>query len=306
MKNILITGASGFIGSALIKRIQLDKDLQKYKLFAVDKHNGEFEDSVEFIKMRVESNNFIDLVKDIAPAKCFHLAAQTSGYLSEKNPSIDIETNVSGVSNLCLALKDLPITEINFTSSMAIYGNMYNEYSGPETSPISVYGITKLSGEFLFKRLKNYGHKLRIFRLFNVYGLGQDLNNLDQGMLSIYIAQALKNAEIIVKGKKNRTRDFIHVDDVTSNLLKGFDELDEGTYDIGTGKEISVENLISLIIKYMELLKLNIPTVKYIDGFKEDVDFSRANPISKIENKIRLEDKIIEILKLSYEQIKNN
>ena len=125
-------------------------------------------------------------------------------------------------------------------------------------------------------------------------------------MLSIYIAQALKNAEIIVKGKKNRTRDFIHVDDVTSNLLKSFDELDEGTYDIGTGKEISVENLISLIIKCMELLKLNIPTVKYIDGFKEDVGFSRANPISKIENKIRLEDKIIEILKLSYEQIKNN
>ena len=93
---------------------------------------------------------------------------------------------------------------------------------------------------------------------------------------------------------------------MTSNLLKDFNELDEGTYDIGTGKEISVENLISLIIKCMELLKLNIPTIKYIDGFKEDVDFSRANPISEIENKIRLEDKIIEILKLSYEQIKNN
>ena len=306
MKNILITGASGFIGSALIKRIQSNKDLQKYKLFAVDKHNGEFSESVEFIKMGVESSNFIDLVKDIAPAKCFHLAAQTSGYLSEKDPNIDIETNICGVSNLCLALKDLPITEINFTSSMAVYGNVFNKYSGPETNPVSVYGITKLSGEFLLKRLKNYGHKLRIFRLFNVYGVGQDLNNLDQGMLSIYIAQALKNSEIIIKGKNNRTRDFIHVDDVTSNLLKNYNELGEGTYDIGTGKEISVENLISLIIKYMDLLRLNIPKVKYIDGFKEDVDFSRSNPINKIENNIKLEDKIIEILKFSNEKIKNN
>ena len=53
-----------------------------------------------------------------------------------------------------------------------------------------------------------------IFRMFNVYGPGQDMNNLKQGMLSIFLAYALKGEKIIVKGDKNRFRDFIYIDDV--------------------------------------------------------------------------------------------
>ena len=57
-------------------------------------------------------------------------------------------------------------------------------------------------------------------RMFNVYGPGQDMKNLKQGMVSIYLAQALKNKRIVVKGSLNRVRDFIYIDDVVDAWFK--------------------------------------------------------------------------------------
>ena len=86
-------------------------------------------------------------------------------------------------------------------------------------------------------------------RLFNVYGPGQDMNNLKQGMVSIYLAQALKNKKIIIKGSLNRVRDFIFIDDVVdawfkASLLKK--NLNQNI-NIGSGIPTSVKELIKLI-----------------------------------------------------------
>jgi len=88
-----------------------------------------------------------------------------------------------------------------------------------------------------------------IMRMFNVYGPGQDLKNLKQGMVSIYLAQAFKKGDIIVKGSFDRFRDFIYIDDVVqawinalNKDLKGFN-----IFNIGSGKKIYVKELLSII-----------------------------------------------------------
>lgn len=58
-------------------------------------------------------------------------------------------------------------------------------------------------------------------RFFNVYGVGQNMDNLRQGMASIFLAMALKDRHVLVKGSKDRFRDFVYIDDVVDAVLKG-------------------------------------------------------------------------------------
>ena len=75
--------------------------------------------------------------------------------------------------------------------------NYLNEKT--ECNPCSFYGVSKLFGEKMFYNLSDYGIKILILRLFNVYGPGQDLKNLNQGMLSIYLSQLINSNNIIFR-----------------------------------------------------------------------------------------------------------
>ena len=86
--------------------------------------------------------------------------------------------------------------------------------------------------------------------MFNVYGPGQDMKNMKQGMMSIYLAQALKNKLIQIKGSLNRSRDFIYIDDVVKIWFKLF-HLKDKNYEInlGSGKATTVKKLVLIIKK---------------------------------------------------------
>ena len=112
--------------------------------------------------------------------------------------------------------------------------------------------------------------------MFNVYGPGQDLNNLRQGMVSIYLAQALKNKKIIVKGSLNRIRDFIYIDDVVNLIwVKSLnDNIYNQTINLSSGEPTSVKKLLSEI-------RLLIPGTKVIKATSTRGDQYRAVGNSK-------------------------
>ena len=104
---------------------------------------------------------------------------------------------------------------------MSVYGeNAENVKETDDCKPVSFYGISKLAGEKILLKLKAYKIKIFIFRLFNVYGPGQNYKNLLQGMLSIYLAQAYKTKKVKVTGSLKRFRDFVFIDDVVNILTK--------------------------------------------------------------------------------------
>jgi UDP-glucose 4-epimerase len=108
---------------------------------------------------------------------------------------------------------------------MSVYGAL-TELPATEESPcvpISFYGVSKYSSEQYLRIYAKLGVPSVALRFFNVYGPGQNLDNLRQGMVSIYLSQALRNKHIEVRGSGDRFRDFVYIDDVVDALCRSLD-----------------------------------------------------------------------------------
>lgn len=242
---ILITGGAGFIGFSLAKKLKEGHDVtlldfssrwkdchHEFKTYSADISNYESLSNLD---------NDFDVV--------FHLAAQSSGYISLIKPEEDADWNAKGTLNICSFCRSTGVKKIAYTSSMAVYGEGDALTEDVPTNPISNYGVSKLAGELYIRVFQQYGLNHTIFRLFNTYGPGQDLSNLRQGMASIYLAQAIAGNEIKVTGSLDRYRDCVYIDDVTSALETALLEItDNETYNVGTGVPTTVSELINTIL----------------------------------------------------------
>ena len=181
----------------------------------------------------------------------FHLAGQSSGEISFENPVDDLKKNTASTLNLINHGIEFKAKKIIFASSMSVYGNHKKKLKeNLILKPLSCYGVSKLASE---NYLKIFSKKIPYInlRMFNVYGPGQDLSNLKQGMVSIYLAQAIKKNKIIIKGSLNRVRDFIYIDDVVDVWLKTLSgrRILNKDFNVGTGNPTSIKKLISIIKK---------------------------------------------------------
>jgi len=252
MEKILITGVAGFIGSNVASRFLKEG----YSVVGVDDlSSGHIENvpiGIEFIQGDLAEESTIALLpRDCS--KILHLAGQSSGEISFDDPVADLEKNTVSTLNLIhYAIKN-QVERIVYASSMSVYGTVdhskpVNEYH--DCQPLSCYGVGKLASEGY---LRVYQEKLPfvVLRMFNVYGPGQDMNNLRQGMVSIFLAQALRDSNIQVKGSIDRFRDFIYIDDVveiwfraaTSPLVIGH------IINAGTGIKTTVGTLLQHLCK---------------------------------------------------------
>ncbi len=279
MKKYLITGGCGFIGQHLAKRLLKTKCI--IDLIDLPKKKNLIKSSrIKLFKADISNYKIFKKLKskyDIA----FHLAAQTSSRLSEIKTKQDIDSNVIGSYNFCEWAKRRKPKRVVFSSSMSVYGKVANNVQEEKIcNPQSIYGLSKFYSEKIFQRLKDNKIKVTIFRLFNVYGPGQDLKNLNQGMFSIYLSQALKKNSISVTGSLNRYRDFVYIDDTVSALLINPRNKRNWIMNLGTGRKILVKDVIKLIKKELGLKNIKIKIKK---SYAEDTWGTYAN-ISKLKS----------------------
>jgi len=258
--NIFITGGNGFIGYALVTEFLnqnhcvIVMDLIPYKK---SKFCNYFFTTSNFlyIEQKVNDLSWVDNPALANVDLFIHLAAQTSSRVSEENPELDINTNLFG--GYCAARfieKQTPKMTI-FSSSMAVYEVTKRKINEDfKLLPSSLYGVTKVAAENIFEKLSRNGHNITVLRLFNVYGPGQDYRNMIQGMLSIYLAQAIIDKNIYVTGGLNRYRDFIYIDDIVNIFNRVIEKRPNGfnVFNVGTGKKTSVKDLIALIISSLK------------------------------------------------------
>ncbi len=280
-KNFLIIGGAGFIGRSIIKKIDKNK-INIHILDLRDQNRKYFKNkkSIQIYNGDISKRQVFDQLKKKFD-KVFFLAAETSTYLCEQNPLKCMRTNIIGMLNFSEWCRETKPKEIIFTSSMAVYGlKVKNIKETTELNPISNYGISKLIGEKIILQLNKIKIKIKIFRLFNVYGPGQDYNNLDQGMLSIYLIQALKNKKVLIKGSINRYRDFIFIEDVVDVMVSNFKTDKIPIYNLGNGKKIIVKSLLKKIFKNLDF------NYKVIDiGAHTGDTFGSYANINKLRNK---------------------
>jgi len=246
--NILITGGAGFIGTALSKFLadagHAVTLLDLPNRFRADRHNR-FPKLPADIRAAVQLEEFIGQRYQVI----YHLAAQTAAAISQEDPERDVDTNVKGTLNVLNFARRCGAEKIIFSSSMAVYGNARGRI--PESTalaPVSNYGASKVGAEAYIRMFLQYGIRHTVFRLFNVYGPGQDFRNLRQGMASIFMAQAVTGRRIEVTGRFDRYRDFVYIDDVVEALAMAIDGLDDEVYNVGTGTATTVRELIDHIL----------------------------------------------------------
>lgn len=304
--NIIISGGTGFIGTNLCLFLLKKEEINNIVL--IDNFKTSKKDNLKTIKLN-DSKKIVTFIKSsISDSKLiskiskirkrfdifFHLAAQSSGENSFYEPVYDIQTNILGTDNTLSISKKIKVKHYIYSSTMSVYGNIKSRNSIKETyktNPKSIYGLSKLISEKninLFCKSNNI--KYTIFRLFNVYGPHQDLKNLKQGMLSIYLSYLLNKKKLIIKGSQNRTRDFIYVEDLCEAFwLVIKKKPSDKIYNLGTGKSTSVKRLLN----YM-FFNLNIDQKNYkitnLQSTPGDVIGFKAN-ISKLKNFINWQPK---------------
>lgn len=249
MTTVLITGVAGFIGSHVARRF-----LQEgYQVVGVDDLSGgvraNVPEGVEFVQGDLAQTATI-LRLPRGCRKILHLAGQSSGEISFDDPVADLQKNTVSTLNLIRYGIENRVERCVYASSMSVYGAVrdapIDESVAP--APLSCYGVGKLAAE---NYLHVYSKQLPFvaLRMFNVYGPGQNMRNLRQGMVSIYLAQALSNGRIEVKGGLERFRDFIYIDDVVEFWFRAatYPEALGQALNLGTGVRTTVGDLLQRV-----------------------------------------------------------
>ncbi|MGO9079938.1 MAG: NAD-dependent epimerase/dehydratase family protein [Streptosporangiaceae bacterium] len=247
---VLVTGGAGFIGShltdALLARgdeVSVVDDLSAGKRKRLDDRAVLHEASI------IDAAGLADIVAWERPELICHLAAQIDVRASVTRPAFDAHVNVVGTLNVLEAARAAGVRVLMCSSGGALYGRDAPIPSMEDVLPLpeSPYGVGKYCAEQyvdLYNRL--HGTRHSVLRLANVYGPRQDPAG-EAGVVPIFCSRALAGAPPTVYGDGKQTRDYVYVSDAVAAFLASADRNRPGTWNIGTGTEVSVLELAALI-----------------------------------------------------------
>lgn len=232
-KTIFVTGAAGFIGANLVKRLlsdvptasiigidsvndYYDVRLKEYRLEELNKNQN-----FTFIKGNIADKELIDsLFEKYQPAVVVNLAAQAGVRYSITNPDAYIESNLVGFFNILEACRKYPVEHLVYASSSSVYGsNKKVPYSTEDKvdNPVSLYAATKKSNELMAHAYsKLYNIPSTGLRFFTVYGPAGRPD-----MAYFGFTNKLVNGETIkIFNFGNCKRDFTYVDDIVEGVVR--------------------------------------------------------------------------------------
>ncbi|HEX55174.1 MAG: NAD-dependent dehydratase [Candidatus Altiarchaeales archaeon] len=258
-KNILVTGAGGFIGSHLAKRlVELNNNVKCFIRYNSRNDWGfieflpkEIRDNMEIIPSDLRDSDAVrDATEDVDVV--FHLGSLISIPYSYLYPRNSIETNVIGTLNVLVASKENYVERIIHTSTSEVYGTA--QYVPiDERHPLqaqSPYSASKIAADKIAESFyRSYNLPIAIIRPFNTYGPRQSA----RAIIPTIITQAIRSKKIYL-GSLHPTRDFTYVEDVVdafikiSRTKKAIGEV----INVGSGVEISIRDLTYKILSLMD------------------------------------------------------
>jgi UDP-glucose 4-epimerase len=250
---VLVTGGAGFIGSHLVDRLVMEgHEAVVVDNLATGKRRN-INRAARFYKMDIQSWRLERVFRNERPNVVMHLAAQMDVRKSVEDPMFDAQVNVLGTLNVLQQAVRHGVRKVIFSSSGgAIYGEQ-EIYPAPEvhvTKPLSPYGLSKLCGEqYLSYYQRVSGLQAVSLRYANVYGPRQDPEG-EAGVVAIFIQKMLNNEQAVINGNGRQTRDFVFVDDVVEANLAMMGQETQGTYNVGTGVETSINDLFRILIQH--------------------------------------------------------
>ena len=300
MRNVLVTGGAGFIGSSLVRgllaapgadRIAVLDDLSSGKrenLTGVADRAELIEGDVRDRALLAGALTGVDTV--------FHLAAVASVPRTIQEPDYCHEVNLEATFRVLRAAVDAGVRRVVFAASAAAYGNApglpKREDMPPD--PRSPYAVQKLAGEMYLRTFyDSFGLETVALRFFNVYGPRQDPSSPYSGVLSIFSDCLLARRAPTIFGTGEQSRDFIYVDDVVQALLLAAESPNAPgkVYNCGTGRRVSLREVWQTMqrIEGVELPAKSAPE-RPGDVQHSEADITRARRDLGFEPKIELEE----------------
>lgn len=293
MASYLVTGAAGFIGGALAERLVKEGN----EVVTIDNLSTGVESRIPqgcfFIKGNTYDPDIIAKLNRYHFDAIFHIAGQSGGVTCWDDPVYDLNSNVTSTLLLLDYARKTGCKKFIYASSMSVYGdeNPCPVRENDEIKPKTFYAVGKNASEHYMRIYScEYGIKCTALRFNNTYGPGQNMENLRQGMVSIYLAYALKDKHIPVMGNPKRYRDFVYIDDQVEACilaLNGKEECLYNVYTTATNRKTTCEQLV-------ELIRKNLPydiSVEY-NGSTQGDQFGIFCSYEKIYNALGWEPKV--------------
>ena len=247
MKNILVTGGVGFIGSNLIKTL-VEKGFNVISLdnYSTGSKSNETKE-VKYYNLDIEKISKINEPIDL----CFHLAAQSRVQPSFEDPEESFRVNVLGTSRV---MEWARINKIKI-----IYAGSSSKHHDPSDSPYAMY---KFLGEEVCKLYKkSYNVNVEIARFYNVYGPGENIDEKFGNVIGIWKSKVMKGEPLPIVGDGNQKRDFVHVYDIVDGLIKiALTDINHtDAWELGTGINYSINELFKYFKDKFDVKSINIP-----------------------------------------------
>jgi UDP-glucose 4-epimerase len=247
---VLVTGGAGFIGSHLTDALLSRGD----EVAVVDDLSagraGRLPERAVLHKLSVTAAEALaELTADLRPELICHLAAQIDVRTSVVAPAADAAANVVGTVNVLEAARATGARVLFCSTGGALYGRDAPIPSLEDVLPLpeSPYGVAKHCAEQyvgLYNRLHGTAHT--VLRFANVYGPRQDPTG-ESGVVPIFCSQVLAGLRPTIYGDGSQTRDYVYVRDAVAAFLAAADRGRPGTWNIGTGREVTVLELAEVI-----------------------------------------------------------
>lgn len=255
MKQCVVTGGAGFIGSNLTRRLAE----QGLEVTVIDNlSTGRLEnlagltERIRFIEGDIRDSALLREAFHGAEV-VFHQAAIASVQASVDDPATCNAVNLTGTLNVLLAAKEAGVRRVVFASSSAVYGDSEALPLDEKTpaNPLSPYAITKRAGELYCRAFASlYGLDTACLRYFNVFGPRQNPDSEYSAVIPKFVLAALSGRSPVVYGDGEQSRDFIFVEDVIeANLLAAAHpgRLGGRAINVGTGSQTSLNQLLQAL-----------------------------------------------------------
>jgi UDP-glucuronate decarboxylase len=279
MVRILITGAAGNIGSALVDRLLREPG---YSIVGVDnfltgsRAKLPHPANPHFTFVQADVNDFSGLKEIMSNGFdfVFHYAAVVGVQRTLENPIL-VLNDIQGVKNVLDLCRDTGVKRVFFSSSSEVYGEPVefpqNETTTPLNSRLPYAVVKNVAESFLRSYHKEYNLSYTIFRFFNTYGPRQS----EDFVISRFLRQALRNDDIFIYGDGLQTRTFCYIDDNIETTLTCLRDglMINDVMNIGSDIEYSIKDLANLVIDVCE----SKSKIVYLPRLKEG-DMTRRKP----------------------------
>ena len=277
MKNILVTGGAGFIGSNLCEKL-LDKGNNVVCLdnFATGSFNN--------LKSIIEHPNFKLLVGDIRNIDdckkavenveyVFHEAALGSVPRSINDPITSNEVNVNGFLNMLIASRDAGVKRFIYAASSSTYGDSKSLPKVEDVigKPLSPYAITKYVNELYADVFsKTYGIECIGLRYFNVFGRKQNPFGAYAAVIPLFVMKLINHESPIINGDGEYSRDFTYIDNVLDMNILALNTTNPDAvntvYNTAFGERTTLNQLVTYLKEFLSKFDPKIADVDIIYG----------------------------------------